>query len=244
MFVDFNYEPLIEDYNSDGSLKIATILKLLENSGNRHSDLAGDKILDSSSKGQTWILTDWYVELESIPKYGDKLTAKTWCQKKTFLFSSLREFELYSNGKLCGKATTRWVFYDINKNCPVKINDELLSKYEPEEKSVFENTKLEKITVSDTFTNEIVLKPRKTDIDFNHHVHNLVYIDYAMEVLPDEIFAKQDFTKIRITYKSAVNENDILRIKYAYNDNKHTIFIYGSSEADSSDTLKTLIQLS
>ena len=49
MFIKFDYQPLIEDFYNNGEMKIETILKILENSGNRHSDTAGDYILQSSS---------------------------------------------------------------------------------------------------------------------------------------------------------------------------------------------------
>ena len=61
MFVKFEYQPLIEDFYSNGEMKIETLLKILENSGNRHSDKAGDYILQSSNNGFAWILTDWFV---------------------------------------------------------------------------------------------------------------------------------------------------------------------------------------
>ena len=73
MFVKFEYEPIIEDFYSNGEMKIETILKILENSGNKHSDIAGNNILEGSSSGSAWILTDWYVEIDSYPKYGDKV---------------------------------------------------------------------------------------------------------------------------------------------------------------------------
>lgn len=63
MFVKFEYEPIIEDFYSNGEMKIETILKILENSGNKHSDIAGNNILEGSSSGSAWILTDWYEKL-------------------------------------------------------------------------------------------------------------------------------------------------------------------------------------
>ena len=126
MFVDFSYEPLIEDFYENGDLKLETIFKILENSGNRHSDLAGDHILQGSSSGTAWILTDWYVEIETYPKYGDKISAKTWSQGATSPFGSSRDFELYCNGTICAKGTTRWVLFDLNANRPTKIQAPLI----------------------------------------------------------------------------------------------------------------------
>ena len=239
MFVDFSYAPLLEDFYDNGELKLETILKILENSGNRHSDLAGDAILAGSAGGTAWILTDWYVELDSCPKYGDTVSAKTWSQGATSLFGTSREFEFYCNGNLCGRGTTRWVLFDLNANRPAKVTEDLLEKYGPEKKAVFAESKLPKITIPDEFSNEVSIVPRRNDIDFNHHVHNLVYVDYAMEALPQDVYKSHSFKKIRITYKAAVKAGETIVAKYANLDGSHIVCIYGTDGA-----LKTVISLS
>lgn len=238
MFVKFEYQPLIEDFYSNGEMKIETILKILENSGNRHSDKAGDYILQSSNNGFAWILTDWFVQIDFYPKYGDKIHAITWSQGITSLFGTSRDFELYCNDELCAKGTTRWVYFNMNTNRPQKISDDLLEKYGPEKKSVFEDSKLPKIEIPQVFDTEISIKPRRNDIDFNHHVHNLVYVDYGMEALDEETYLNHDFKSIRITYKSAVVAGESLKVKCALVDKKHVICIFNQQ-----DELKTLLEL-
>ncbi len=239
MFVTFEYQPLIEDFYANGEMKIETILKILENSGNRHSDKAGDYILQSSNNGFAWVLTDWFVQLDFYPKYGDKIHAITWSQGMTSLFGTSRDFELYCNDELCAKGTTRWVYFNLNTNRPQKITDDLLKKYGPEKKSVFEDTKLPKIELPQDFIAETTIVPRRNDIDFNHHVHNLVYVDYAMEVLSEEIYKNHDFKNIRITYKSAVVVGETLKVRLSSAEGKNTVCIFNQQ-----DELKTLIELS
>ena len=64
MFVDFNYQPIIEDFNKNGTLKLEAILKVLENSGNVHSDTAGDNNLVRSQNRIAWVLTDWKIQIK------------------------------------------------------------------------------------------------------------------------------------------------------------------------------------
>ncbi len=244
MIVDFEYQPLLEDFYSNSELKIESILKIFENSGSQHSDAAGDKILEGSANGKTWVLTDWYVEIDSFPKYGDKIVAKTWSQGATSLFGTSRDFELYSNQKLCARGTTRWVLFDFNSGRPAKVEKELLEKYGPENKFAFTNSefnqsKLPKIDLPESFENEIKITPRRNDIDFNNHVHNLVYMDYAMDAIPQDIYKKHNFHKIRITYKVAVKAGEDLYVKYAKNGENHAVFIFGSD-----NSLKTMIEIS
>ena len=237
IIIKFEYQPLIEDFYNNGEMKIESILKIFENSGNRHSDSVGDYVLQSSSNGFAWVLTDWLINIDFYPKYGDKIHAITWSQGVTSLFGTSRDFELYCNDKLCAKGTTRWVYFDMNSGRPTKITDELLAKYEPEKKSVFEQTKLAKIQVPETFSTEIEIQPRRNDIDFNHHVHNLVYVDYAMDALSEEVYKNHNFKNIRITYKSAVVAGEKLKVKSTSENGKHTVCIYNQQ-----DELKTLLE--
>lgn len=237
MIVDFEYVPLIEDFNSNGTLKLEAILKILENSGNKHSDLSGDGILQACNNGTSWVLTDWYVKIDFYPKYSDKIVAKTWSEGFSSPFGTNRDFELYCNDKLCAKGTTKWFLLDINSLRPVKITKELLEKYKPEDKCVFEEKKLPKIQEQETFVNEVTLKTRRCDIDFNNHVHNLVYLDYAMEVISEEAYNKHNFEQVRISYKSAVKKDEEVSLKYSVIDKTHTVLIYSKEE------LKALVEL-
>lgn len=114
----------------------------------------------------------------------------------------------------------------MNSSRPKKIEADLISKYSPEEKSVFEDRKTEKISIPESFDTQIELKPRKNDIDFNHHVHNLVYLDYAMEVLPENVYSAHDFKEVKIAYKSAVKEDSVMEVKCAAGENKNTVCIF------------------
>lgn len=239
MIVDFEYNPILEDYNKNRTLKIPAIMKILENAGTKHTDLVGDNILDSSNKGLTWILTDWYLEINFFPSYGSKILSKTWSQLTTTTFGCARDFELYADGKQAAIASTRWVLLDLKTERPTKIDKEWFTIYQSEDKSVFDNPRLPKTENITEFSNEKELEIRRGDIDFNDHVHNLTYLDYALETIPQDVYDKMDFTKIRISYKSAVKQSDKIVCKYAFVNEKHIVNIF-----DQNNELKTAIELS
>lgn len=236
IFTSF-YKPVVEDYNKNEELTLNAILKILENAGNDHSDSVDDNIIKGSNNGKAWILTDWKIEIIRRPAYGEKITTETWIEPISSPFGSTRDFLLYANDTLCVKGTTRWFLMDMATMRPTKITDTLEQKYTTEEKFTFPEKKLEKIPVPENFScqKEIIL--RRSDIDFNNHVHNLLYLDFALEALPKEIFDQNQFSSIRITYKSAITENEQVVAKYAQIDTKHVVCIF------SYDTLKALVEL-
>ena len=239
MIVNFEYTPILEDYNKNRTLKIPAIMKILENAGTKHTDLVGDNILDSSNKGLTWILTDWYLEIKQIPSYGEKLLSKTWSQLTTTTFGCARDFELYANDKLAAIASTRWVLLDLKTERPTKIDREWFTIYQSEDKSVFDNPRLPKTENITEFASEKNIEIRRADIDFNDHVHNLTYLDYALETVPQEVYDKMDFSKIRISYKSSVKANEKIVCKYAFENEKHIVNIFNQE-----NELKTIIEMS
>lgn len=233
-----DYKTVIEDFGKDGKLNLSGILRIFENLGNRHSDLAGDSVFKYDGSSAAWVLTEWQIQVEDFPLYSDKIKVETWSEGLKSPLVANRNYAMYKNGQLCVKGTTRWVLFDIKTQRLCKIEKELLDKYQPEDKVIFENSKLEKIPVPESFQAEKALQMRRSDIDFNNHVHNLTYLDYALESLPEEAY-KTAYKNLRITYKTAIKEGEEIKGKYADVDGKKVVLI-----TDSTDALKASVSLS
>ena len=62
-------------------------------------------------------------------------------------------------------------------------------------------------------------------------------LEKVLEIqIPEEVYNRHNFNKIRITYKSAVKNGEKIIAKSYSNDNAHTVCIYGED-----NNLKTLI---
>lgn len=238
MFVEYNYNSTLEDLDINRKFELFSIFKILENAGSTHSDKANDNVIKSTNNGKAWVLTDWYAELDSYPFEKDKVKVITWSEPKNQNFIVGRDYELYINDKIAGKATSRWVILDINTGRPVKIEDDLISQYEPENKYVFTEIKLPKIAIPESYSATKEIPLRRTDIDYNGHVHNLNYINFAMEVLPEDVYKNRNFKHIHITYRLAVMPDENICAKYAFTDNRHIVNIFNDK-----DELKTQIEL-
>ena len=78
-----------------------------------------------------------------------------------------------------------------------------------------------KLKEPETIDREIRYKVQRRDIDINKHVHNLYYLDFAYEALPEEIYENCEFNNIEIMYKKQIKLNN--EIKHYLN--KNFIFI-------------------
>lgn len=229
----------LKDVGKDNFIKNKAILEIFENIGAYHSDIAGYGVNDIMTTGVTWILLDWKIEVIKRPKYGQILDVHTWGRgmKK---FYTYRDYEIYNeNNELCVRGTSKWALIDIKENKICKLDDCIIKKYNPEEKSVFDFEGLDKLKEPIDYESSITYTINRKDIDLNKHVHNLYYLDLAYEALPEKIYNKRPFNKIRITYKKEIKFGSTIICKYSKEVNKYIISI--KSEDDK--VLHAIIQL-
>lgn len=238
MIFETTFEPIVEDYNKNGILTLQAILKMLENTGNRHSDKVGDFVIEGVSKGFAWILTDWKLKVDFFPKYSQKISSQTWIEKPDSPFAISRDLIFFADKKECARATTKWVLLDTKTKRLSKVDSTLISSYEPEEKTLFPNEKLAKISIPEKFDTEKEIQLRRSDFDFNNHVHNLCYLDFALETLPHELYENYIFKEVRITYKTALTDGRKAICRQQNINGKSTTAIYSES-----GTLCSIVEL-
>lgn len=239
MVFDYAYCQTIENFNKDGRISLPGVLKLFENTASAHADYAKEGVYSNRPKDFAWVLTDWFIEIESRPHFTDRIKAKTWAE---FLESPLlvtRNFILCANEEDCIKGCSKWIMLDLEKNRPRKIDEEKnLYKYMPEYKTIYGNKKLCKIPEPEKYDIEKEIELRRSDFDFNNHVHNTVYLDLAFETMPQEVIENTEFKSLRISYKSAFVKQEKIVCKYAKVDDSYIIGVY-----DKENILHTLIML-
>ncbi len=230
MYVEYKYPRRYEDFRKDGKMRLGAILRAFEANGCCHTDLVGDDLLNDTKEGKAWIMTDWFVEIDQFPTVYQKIESHTWVEPiKQILFSN-RDFELVADDKICVRAVGRYVIVDLATGRPQKIGPEFADQYKPEDKqSIVMDKPPRLISVApEAFTNEVAITVRREDIDYNDHVHNLIYLDYAFEALPADVYEKYDFKGFRVTYKLAVKPGEELVCKYAFAEGRHVCCIFGS----------------
>ena len=240
MIIEHEYDIKLSEIGKNNKITNKAILSCLEDIGGIHSNIAGNGILDIPKTKLTWVLLDWKVKIIRRPIYTEKMRIKTW-SRRTIKCYSYRDFEIYdTNNNLIGIATSKWILINIESGKIVKVEDNLLSKYEPETgKTVFGEDDIEKIKEPEQYLSENEYKAKRSDIDVNNHMHNLNYIELAIEALPEEVYKNQEFNNIRITYKKEIKLRETVKCKYSFNNGTHIIAIKSEDEK----ILHSLIEL-
>ena len=226
MFYKEICKPRPSDYNRNGKLSYEAILQILENVAGNHSANFGDSIADASKNGIAWILTEWQVKILRRPRNGECLNITTWVRGKAPASTAFRDFIVTDNDDIeVIRADAKFALIDLKTSKLTRISEKLFASYQPEDKEIFEFS--QRLRTPTEYSAETEIKLRRSDIDFNGHVHNTRYIDFALQALPKDSFDRDSFTKIRISYKKPVTENNAVMLKYNSQETKKTVGIYG-----------------
>lgn len=228
MFYKEICKPRPSDYNRNGKLSYEAILQILENVAGNHSANSGDSIADANKNGIAWILTEWRVQIIHRPENGESLNITTWVRGKAPAIAVYRDFLLTDeNGTEVIRAEAKFALFDLATSKLTRISEELLGSYQPEDKTVFEDA--QRPRTPSEFTSETEVKMRRSDIDFNGHVHNTRYVDLAMEAIPKELYSDDRFTEFHIMYHKPVLEDSVVKAQYHTDGLSHLVTIYADN---------------
>ena len=136
--------------------------------------------------------------------------------------------------RLCPK----FVLFDLSTHRPVRISTDLLQSYQPEDMEcmALDNTRLREPAAYETEKN---IQLRRTDMDFNAHLHNARYISLALEALPQQIYNVNQIKGFRIIYRAPLTVEDTITIRCHTEDNTSIVCFYRQG-----CTLSTIVEFS
>lgn len=222
-----NYRIGLGDLNKEGKITNKAILKMLEDTAGFHSDSINNGVASIDTNGIAWIIMSWKLKIIERPEYGQKLTVETWSRSMERAHA-YRDFRLLDeSGKLCAVASSKWSVIDINSRRIARIAPELSELYGTEPTAVFAEWKADRAAVPENFERMLEYRVRRCDTDIIGHMHNLNYLDLALEVLPEEVFEKGECSEMTVTYKNEVKVGEQVSCGYYREENKSCAAILG-----------------
>lgn len=220
----------VEDFGKGGYMNPYSLLEIFENAGNRHSEAVNDSAIDGSINGVSWIMTGWYAEILKTPTYKDVLYVDTWITAKSGVVRSERNFILRNeNGEILAKGQTMLSLLEISTGKILRIPESLCSVYGAEEKGAFDE-KAPRLTPIDTANGLTEIKIRRSDIDFNGHIHNISYIFLALEAVDGVFLENEKIKTLQIAYKKPLRYGDNAFLEKIYDENSCTVQIKNGVE--------------
>lgn len=227
----FAYETTVSyaDVGPDQLLSYKGTLRLLQETAALASDACGYGIKDIATKGVHWILMGWRVELLHKPVWSTPIHIETWPRTMDG-FASDRDFLMYAGETLVARATSRWFLISAETGRITRVTDEIRSAYPMEDVTVFADPIANNGTVLLDAVDGFSIRIGRRDIDTNHHLNNLIYLDYAIEALPQDVYDNLPGT-LEIVYRKQVMLGTEIHCLYGKReDGRHQVEIRSAED--------------
>lgn len=208
MFFEKTVHPRLSDCDRTGHLSCEALLNILEAVGSQHSEALSDSILARSRQGNAWVLVSWRVQFARRPEGDGLLHVTTWSRANLAKGAMFRDFLVTDPaGQELVRAEARLAMIDLATGQLVRVGEEMYAAYATEEKTLFD-TKTPRLRAAKEYEAECRLPLRRSDIDFNGHVHNSRYLELALEAVPGALYRAPGFRELHILYRRPLREGD------------------------------------
>ncbi|MEG6520725.1 acyl-[acyl-carrier-protein] thioesterase [Desulfotomaculum sp. 1211_IL3151] len=186
-----------------------SVLNYLEETAIAHSEAVGLGLNRLKSEGIAWVLNRWRVQMERYPQWNEKIIVETWPSHFERFYATRQFYIKDIKGKILGRATSLWIFLNIEKKRPLRIPAEYMLTYGLESQGVFEDpfSELYNLENPEVFKEFYV---RRSDIDTNEHVNNTKYMEWVLETVPAEIYKNHILQSFEVIYKKEVGLGSII----------------------------------
>lgn len=226
------YEINYYNVDSKGNVKLTAIADLLCDVGMHQSDQLGLGIEALTADNIAWVFYKYDIEVLRYPKLNEKIYVSTEA-------ATMRKFYAYRNynivdstGNLIIKGRGIFLLIDIEKRRAIRVPETMNVLYKCEGDS-FDIDNLDK-KFEEEISREFFV--RYSDIDTNGHVNNTRYMEWALEVVPRDIFDACNMNRIKVNFikevqyghkinsqAKVINENNRYVIEHRITDEEGTI---------------------
>jgi len=195
----------------NGFLKYVDLCNLLQLTAAEHSILGGLSFNDMQVFDQAWVLSRIRIEIQDLPKWQDKVVVKTWIESLQGS-SSIRNIEMYLNGKKIAGATTFWVVF----NTKARKAEALALPHAHYEK--FPDWHATEIPFSriNVLKETVAVSERKvvlSDLDIVNHVNNTKYLEWCLDTLDVKLVLRKEIVALEMNFLRELNLEDEVQIR-------------------------------
>jgi acyl-ACP thioesterase len=123
----------------------------------------------------------------------------------------VREFEVSSNGKVIGAATTSWLLLDMETRRPLKRGvAELEANFRTDYRLPFDAPKIE---LSQELVELTKFQVRNSDLDMNEHVNNTRYAQWVLDSIPLDWHHRFQLHEYEVNFLAETRANDVITIQ-------------------------------
>ncbi len=201
-----------------GTMTLPALINYFQDCSTFHSETVGLGMEHLRQEKKAWVLSYWQIMVDRYPKLCEKMTIGTFATEFKGLFGNRNFYMKDEEGRQMACANSVWVFMDLEKGRPCRPAEEDIGPYGVHAPldMPYEDRK---ITVPEVLADKEAFPVRKYHIDTNEHVNNCQYVQMALEVLPEDLCARQ----VRVDYKKSAVLGDIVCPRIAEDGERYIV---------------------
>lgn len=205
------------DYNFE--CKLSSLFLYFQDIATKHSDALHSGREDVNEKGMKWVITRFDVEINRMPRYGEKVIMATYPGDSNAIFYYRNFYVEDKDHNIIIKASSLWTILNAKNNSIVK--DAFNGRKLPQVHLDNELAKPQKIEIKE---GEFIYSKhiRYSDIDLNNHLNNTRYIELIQDAFNLDFYKENRIQFISINYMQEFKADDVVEI-YSTKDNPYNI---------------------
>lgn len=193
-----------------GRLSLFSMINYLQDCSTFQSQRLGMGIASLDDRGLAWVLANWAIEVDELPRFGTPVTVSTWCYELTRAHA-LRNFRIEdAAGRPIVRADSQWFVFDTSTGHATRVPEDQ-SAYVSEEPRQDMAPLARRIPVAEPATPGRSHVVTRFDLDTNHHVNNARYVRFA-QVAIDSLGLEMPAPpmRIQVQYRSMALLGDVV----------------------------------
>lgn len=196
-------------------LSLPSVCNYLQEAAGEHAEKLGFGILELQQRGISWMLARLHLKLARDVPWGADVKVVTWPSGLKGRLVALRDFRLFAaDGDPILEGVSEWLTVDLAAQRIVKPSEDFARVVPPDIARVALATadghgKFAALAKVDQAARILV---RRADHDFNDHVNNVHYVEWALEALPVP-FRSRSVRELDIVFRQAAHAGDELEAR-------------------------------
>ncbi len=211
----FKWNNTVSYYAVDSKMNatLSAVMAYFQEIAIMHSDDAGYSIEKLAQQNLGWVITNYHIVINKMPKCGQKLTLKTWSSVIKH-FQAERSYTAEDEkGNILIKASSRWVLIDLEKRSFVPVNSDMEKAYKTGAPPAIENEKYRMPKERQKFVSQFDIEVTRSQTDTNGHVNNTQYASWASDMVPDDIYNNCNCVDFKIVFRKESVKGEKLTLK-------------------------------
>ncbi len=184
-----------------------SLCRFLQEAASNHAEILQIGGEELAAQDMMWVLSRLRIRINETPKWREQITVETWPSQRTSGVRAHRDFRIYAgvveealgvDRQPIAEASSIWLLLTRKNRRPVRV-PEFLAQYRLPgiDEDLLAASEIPPLEHTDSQKEFSVCA---THLDFNNHVNNVCYLEWALNTLPLETFEKYRLREILFNF--------------------------------------------